>query len=364
MSQIHGTGPGAQFVYTSSVKEDSWLPGKGPTGYEWWYFDALSDDERDALVVIFLDNFIFSPRYNSQNRRPDPIQETSAATFPAIAFFFYRDGKPLYRCINEYPASDFSAESDSPGCVIGNSSFSYESTPYGDRYLVSVSAPLRGRKSLSASIEWLAVESDLTPDQVSQKEGHFWNLVSPRSDVTGKVEISGGDGRRTEEINFRGTGYHDHNRDKRWLPAAVKDWTWGRIHFSHMTAVFYDYNGIGGEGDHSSLFIASEGTLEQKDVNIEVLGTARDLLGLKYPSRLRIREEGGIEMLINQSAVIDSSFFYTRFLCDATMNVPGSAPKRSGGIGEYLNPACLKNPFFDPLIDMRIGRNGRRAFLS
>ena len=54
-----------RFVFSSSVAADVWHPQKNPKAYEWWYFDALSDDGREAIVIIFLDNFIYSPRYNN-----------------------------------------------------------------------------------------------------------------------------------------------------------------------------------------------------------------------------------------------------------------------------------------------------------
>src|SRR5689334_14274798 len=58
-----------KFSFSSSVKEDVWHPKSDAAAYEWWYFDALSDDGKDAVVVIFLDNFIFSPRYNALCRK-------------------------------------------------------------------------------------------------------------------------------------------------------------------------------------------------------------------------------------------------------------------------------------------------------
>ena len=39
------------FSFSSSVAADVWTPKKDQFAYEWWYFDALSDDGRDAVVV-------------------------------------------------------------------------------------------------------------------------------------------------------------------------------------------------------------------------------------------------------------------------------------------------------------------------
>jgi len=52
------------FRALSSIRDDVWHRDKKAGAYEWWYFDAVSDDGRETLVVIFLDGFIFSPRYN------------------------------------------------------------------------------------------------------------------------------------------------------------------------------------------------------------------------------------------------------------------------------------------------------------
>ncbi len=55
--------------------------------YEWWYFDAVSDDGRDALVIIFLSNFIFSPALQSRRRREPAGWSTGTAA-----------ARPLPRC--------------------------------------------------------------------------------------------------------------------------------------------------------------------------------------------------------------------------------------------------------------------------
>src|SRR5215204_3806692 len=106
-----------KFSFTSSIAADVWSPKTNSKAYEWWYFDALSDDGRDAVVIIFLDNFIFSPRYN-RAKASNPKSQTpdSKSTVPAVAFTYYRDGKAVYRAINEFDGSEFSASGSSPEC--------------------------------------------------------------------------------------------------------------------------------------------------------------------------------------------------------------------------------------------------------
>ena len=63
MAATNNSPVNEQFAFSSCVASDIFHTNKSRKGYEWWYFDALSDDGRDGVVIIFLDNFIFSPRY-------------------------------------------------------------------------------------------------------------------------------------------------------------------------------------------------------------------------------------------------------------------------------------------------------------
>ena len=94
-----GTTEKSNFSFCSSIADDVWHPSDEHSAYEWWYFDAVSDDGRDALTIIFLDNFIFSPRYNklSAQKTKDEKQETKD-TFPAIAFCRISRLKPVRAC--------------------------------------------------------------------------------------------------------------------------------------------------------------------------------------------------------------------------------------------------------------------------
>lgn len=89
------------FIFSSSIEADVWHAKADPKAYEWWYFDALSDDGSEAVVIVFLDNFIFSPRYNQKRKLIENVR------FPAISFLYYRDGKPVYRAINEFSPEKF-----------------------------------------------------------------------------------------------------------------------------------------------------------------------------------------------------------------------------------------------------------------
>ena len=361
------------FSVTSNVAADVWHEKPNSEAYEWWYFDALSEDGRDAVVVIFLDNFIFSPRYNKavQNSKfqiPNSKIESDSETqnFPAVAFTYYRDGKPKYRAINEFPIEDFSASAEKPECRISENSFRLERASYGSGYVVSIDATLQKNFHLKANFEWLSVESDFMPDRkmsVSGANTHSWNLAVSRADVTGRVSISDAGGKDSDVVHFRGTGYHDHNFDNRWLPETVSDWQWGRAHFADATAVFYRYKELAASEPTTKIFIVKDDNLNEANAVCEEQKFKRDIFGIRYPKRLDFSTEDGARLEIKQSKIIDASFFYLRFLSEMTLTLPDGKRRETVGITEYLKPKALKYRWLDWLVNMRIGRGGKGSFL-
>ena len=358
----------AKFNFCSSLADDARHPSDHAHAYEWWYFDAISDDARDAVTVIFLDNFIFSPRYNQHGRKPEDQRPKTKNRFPALAFCYYRDGKPLYRAINEYGANDFEADQEFPNCRIGDSDFQFEATAYGVRYLLNINVVLRGGKRLRASLEWLAVERDFLPlamPNQPEANSHFWNLAVPRADVTGKIEIfeRNQPDAPTAQIQFRGTGYHDHNQDSRWLPATVAEWQWGRAHFADATAVFYRYREIGANEAVTKLFLVRENKMSATDAIYLPTRSRRHFFGVKHNRRLDLKTAENCSLIVEQSKVVDASFFYLRFLSKMRLDLGDGRTRETIGLTEHLAPKILSRRGLDWLINMRIGRRGKGAFL-
>ena len=346
------------FTFSSSVGDDVWHSRKHSKAYEWWYFDALSDDGNEAVIIVFLDNFIYSPRYNR-------IRGESADRFPAVSFTYFRDGKPLYRSVAEFPQDEFSADKQSPGCVIGGCSFKFESASYGSGYSVTIDMKLSGDRKLIAAFEWLSVESNFAPQTTSIDESaHMWNMVAPRSDVSGRITVYDKKGREKDVRHFRGTGYHDHNIDDRWLAKTIRDWHWGRAHFADATAVFYRYCELGDNSPSTKLLIIKDGQLTERNVQYEEQNYVRDKFGIRYPTRLRLISDDDVRLRVKPLKVIDSSFYYLRFLSEITLSMPGESPHTITGITEFLAPKSLKYRWLNWISDIRIGKNGKGPLLS
>ncbi|HEY0406909.1 MAG TPA: hypothetical protein VGC89_14345 [Pyrinomonadaceae bacterium] len=360
-----------KFRPSSSIAGDAWH-GEAPTpAYEWWYFDALSQDGRDALVVIFLTNFIFSPRYNRAAAESfnGALPPQTAARFPAVAVFFYRDGRPLFRAINEYTLADFQASATRPECRIGRNTFRLVEDGAEPLYELRIDTALRRRKLLQAKLSWAVKEGDFFKDEkasASDSAAHQWNMVAPRCDVSGEVTLSERDGARSFEQDFHGTGYHDHNRDTRWMPATIAEWQWGRIHFPETTAVFYRYRERDETESATRLYLIQDNSPVVFAPQVKLARTRQHHFGPRYPSLLTLHTAAAVNALtlsIRQQRVIDSSFFYLRFLSEATLEIEGRARQRATGITEHLAPRSLSYGWLHWLINMRIGRNDRGAFL-
>lgn len=342
------------FTFASSLKDDIWHAQTDAKSYEWWYFDALSDDGCDALVITFFDNFIFSPRYNSKKQ---------VAKVPALAFCYYHNSKPVYRIIKEFAPEDFQSSQTKPFVQMENCSMRFDSAPYGKGYLIEIKTGFQPNKLLEVKLEWLLIESDFVNPN-AEENSHNWNLAAPRADVTGHINLTDTKGKVLDSIHFRGSGYHDHNSDKRYPATTIGNWQRGRAHFADATVIFYRYKEIGAEEAVTKLYLVKDGELIERNAIFDEHQYTRDIFGIKYPERLTFTTENNSRLRVKQTKVIDSSFFYLRFLSEMTLTLRDGKPRKTMGITEYFCPKTLNYRWLDWLVDLRISRDGESALLK
>ena len=348
----------SKLSFTSSIAADVWHPQKEDKSYEWWYFDALSDDGREAVVIIFLDNFIYSPRYNKET-----TTIAGNKRCPAVSFTYFKDGKVVYRSVTEFHYSDFRADLEKPECSIGGSGFHFDAAAYGVGYSVKVKASVAGDCAIEADLEWLAVETDLTADVCGMGEGvHCWNMVTPRADVTGRITLKDKLGRELNVHHFRGTGYHDHNLDNRWLAKTVQSWHWGRAHFADCTAVFFRFREAGQDEATNKLLLIRDGRMEDMEVQFDEQDYVRDKFGIRYPSLLKLESPGNVRLTVKPLEVIDSSFYFLRFLSEISITVGGQPEHSTTGLTEFIAPKSLKYRWLNWLSDIRTGKDGKSSY--
>ncbi|MGQ0542010.1 MAG: hypothetical protein ACT4O9_09200 [Blastocatellia bacterium] len=341
-----------KLLVCSSVADDGYRLKDSPGAYEWWYFDALSDDGKDAFAITFFDNSIDSPRYNSRIKSREKSRR-----FPAVSFLYFRNGKAVCSSTNEFSDDKFEPLGPGPGCRIGESTIVFDSETYGSGYLLNVSGSLpRGRRFV-ARLEFLLIESSfLTEYPSSAKNIHVWNMAVPRADVTGKIRLLENDGHTVETFSFRGTGYHDHNMDERFFADTVGLWHRGRAHFADSTAVFARYSESGAGEPSTRLMIVRDGELFENRVSYEEQAHARSSYGIRYPTRIRFSADDGIKLRVKTIAVADSSLYYIRTLNEMTLTLRDGIPRKTTGISEFLKPRILRYRLLNWLTKLGVNR--------
>ncbi len=359
MPETQNTSFATSVLFSSSLKHDVWHGETGHNAFESWHFDALSDDGREALTIDFYDNYPFSSQY-FQNHDLEGQSTGSSSRFPAVSLTYSVDGQAILRSVNEYSADRFSAGKTKIECVIGDSSFRVDEAEYGSGFFVKIDLLTRGKRRIIAELEWLSVEADfLEPAQRGESAQASWNIVAPRSDVSGRITLVGRSGKTRKVIHFRGSGYHDHFRSSLSLEETVGPRWWGRAHFVDSTAGFQYLVDEEETQNTSQLFLVRDGSLHLREMNTELQFSARRPFGLKIPRRISLLSSDNIRLRIKPQKVIQSGFFEVKMLSEMTLVLRDGKPRKTVGLSEFTAPGRLKSSLYRWLSDLRVGRNGK-----
>lgn len=359
MSEFMHANPTDDIAICSSLKNARWQDRQGASAFERWHFDATSDDGREALCIAFHDNYSFSPRYLKQQKNTNGKTDASPSRFPAVSLLYSLDGKIVLRSVNEFRQDEFSV-SDSAGfcCSIGESSFRVEAASYGSGFIIMIDLLTTAKRRIKAELEWLSIESDLSgSDDEGGSVATVWNMVAPRSDVSGRVTLVGRSGKSRRVIHFRGTGYHDHFRSTCSLTDAFGSRFWGRAHFIDATAVFHHHETK--DRHCSKLFLIRDANIQQHDVPGLRNFFNRNRFGLKFPERLYFLADDNIRLRVKPIRVIQADFFERKMLSEITLMLGDGKPRKTVGITELITPARSRLGVLKRLTDLRIGKNGK-----
>jgi hypothetical protein len=126
--------------------------------------------------------------------------------------------------------------------------------------------------------------------------------------------------------------------------------------------VFCRFREVGDEEANAKLIIIRDGELNERDVQFEEQSYVRDKFGIRYPSRLRLVSNDNMRLRVKPVQVIDSSFYFLRFLSEITLTIRDGVPRRTMGITEFIAPKTLKYRWLNWLADVRTGKNGRSSY--
>lgn len=347
------TDEATMLAVTSCLAESHWREQKGSAAFQQWYFDALSDDGREALIVAFHDNYTFSPRYFHHCRKANG--SVAVQRFPAISLIYCVDGKTVLSAVNEFSASDFCVLNERPGCSIAASSFRVEEASYGSGFIIDVELRTRGKRKIKAELEWLSIESDLSRE-ATISHSTSWNIVAPRSDVSGRISLIGRSGKTRRLIHFRGTGYHDQFRSERTLEETVGSRFWARAHFVDSTVIVSHHKTKDRRPHWSKILLIRDGTMQQIDLTGFTDELVHGRYGLKLPERETTLSSNDLQLNIKPLSFIRSRSAGMKAVCEITMKLSSEPPKKTTGICEIVNPAQVRSWFFRTIANLQTVR--------
>jgi hypothetical protein len=127
----------AQFVSSDSSFDGPKVHPNNATNFDWWYFDAVSEDNSCSIVIVF---------YLATDLG-FPFQLPLSAVFVDI-FVSFNDGSLLFFPINDLPstAGQAAVVTDGNGASGSWKSTGFEFTGTGDmsQYTVSIHSPILG----------------------------------------------------------------------------------------------------------------------------------------------------------------------------------------------------------------------------
>lgn len=340
----------------SDFKKDGATPSKKPGGYEWWYFDAVDVTSGYSLVVIFYQGNPFSNRYIRQLKKEPSAAASNPENFPAISISIYKNNEPVYYSFTEFAKSETSFSTEVPFVQIGGHSLTSEILEEELIYELKLQEILPSGDSIEAELTFSSPDLALNvPGHQSagkKSEGHFWNLIQPRAEVQGTIQLSCEADIR-QVVRFHGEGYHDHNTGQEPMKDEFRDWYWGRFHFPVYTLVYYVMNRQHRQQHRAWLIDEKSRSVIEKFENVQLKDRGSTIFGLQSARKLVLRN-GQSEITVQQSELLDNGPFYQRFLSDAFLSLDGRDIQKSRGISEYIHPARIYWKLFWPFVDMRI----------
>lgn len=317
--------------------------------YEWWYFDAISEDGQWALTCIW---FLGNP-FSSYYRKAALGQPANPFGQNALFFALYRDSKLSAYHFTRFPQAQIEAAETVPLCLrFGSNHLTVGAD--GQWHLSLMDENANGRR-LQASLSFLSPPLSAGTVEVTPLDSdHSWLPIAPFCRVRGQIALNEAHNPGAAPLHFSGTGYHDHNWGRLPFDAAIKEWYWARAALGgERSVILYHvqpHHGL----PVSHLLLFEKGRLMIHDPQAKVRLERPTLNGFltRYHTRLSVsRPDLGV--VFHFETRLDSAPFYVRALCQATVVLRGQS-EAGQGIGEYLRPRPLSWPLAASAMRARI----------
>jgi carotenoid 1,2-hydratase len=345
---------------------DRFLNFGTPGSQEWWYFDALGRDGRDALVLVWYAGLPFDPSYGvaALRHRKDPRRRPAPHPLDhaAVGLSWYRDGRTLAYALNAFPRSAFSCRDEPFRLDIAGNALERD----GRGYRLRVETPaVDGRSTIEADLTFAPTPGTepLERDLGQGGSPHLWILAAADCRVAGTVAIRGR--KAVHSLDFEGRGYHDHNAGSEEISLAMRRWAWGRVHLGPLTHVYYRAEPHAGHASGVWITLRDgrpERTRDDAGFQGDDPGTSLsqtgNVFGVRHGVTLTVSHSDGA-LADQRRGCVDDGPFYRRWVGDF-LALGGAAPDGTSalapGVSELLDTRNLNRPLFNWMIPYRLKR--------
>ncbi|MEQ8525764.1 hypothetical protein [Gracilimonas sp.] len=321
-------------------------------GYEWWYFDGLSEDGQQGFVIIFYQTNPFSTQYIKDLE----AGQVGRVSYPAISVSLYKGGKTVYYSFLEFGKDEFTWDDETKTLSVEQNSVEYVFKNNELSFEIKLGQELPSGHKVHGRIKGEATKGNENLIQSVSEDRHSWNLLTPGTSVKAQLEVVGKNGE--EVLNFTGNGYHDHNTGQEPMKESFRDWYWGRYHFKDFTLVYYLMQKRNTEQFEAWLIDRDNQQVLEKFSDAEMSYFTRNWFGLKSARKIELKE-GETTVNIQCSTKIDDGPFYQRFKGESIVNYNGQV-YAAHGISEYIYPENIYKKMFWPLVHMRLNYREQR----
>lgn len=311
-----------------------------PGGFLWWYVDII-DEQGNGLVLIWSFGLPFLPNYAAKARKSKPQPPSER---PSLVISIYKNFQLDFYLFQEYCEEEVLWE-DTQWQFGANHMSATE-----DGLSISLSMPIPKTKlTLHGTVALTGTKRK--DGSRASKTAHEWvPILMP---ATAKVSLLCG----TEQYQFLGRAYHDHNSALFPLHSLnIQSWWWGRIALPNQELIWYSL--ISNDQSppiHLSIAVSQDGTIQIYDEgNCECINLTKSIFGLSSPSSFDLDTPWKERISIRTKGIVDDGPFYQRYIVH-TQTQQGDGY----GIAEQVVPDLVDGDWMRPLVQMRVAQSQR-----
>jgi carotenoid 1,2-hydratase len=294
-----------------------------PGGYSWWYIDGVSDDSKNALVIIIFVGSVFSPYY-AWKKWADPSDHC------AINVALY--GPPQRWSMTERRRQD--TKRTSTTYHTGNSQVRLvEGGLEIDFDELGAPFPRRVRGKVRVDMPYL----NSRPFQLDHAARHFWSPACTHARIAVEFDRPG--------LSWQGHGYVDSNYGLEPVTKGFDYWDWSRMPLEDgETLIRYVTDPVGSAQRDLHIRISPDGGIAQ--------ASRTEATELPKTTIWRIgRRAGAIDHAAPHIVqTLEDTPFYSRSIIDYPYGTAGYATH------ETLSCKRLRSPIVRTLLPFRMPR--------